>query len=329
MGNFYNIFVNDEDAIYERGDTNYYEIKIKNKECDAVTDPSTCSITITDPCGTVLVDEVAMTNSSTGIYYHPYAISDTAAYGKYEITVETSSPTYKTIFKDRFYILPWNAIQDVRSLSGIKSKKSISNHDIADIIWKSYQKVLSKVFEYHHMVTPLCNPDTGDWIDGVNTTFKTSNGPIADRNGDGSVTGFGELSCGTDINGWWRDEDGNCKRVKITINEYHCGNITITQLDGTAIPSNAEWVRISYWSEWETYDEDMMREAVAYLAAHTCIVRFKELDKATQADLYSTKQAILDDKARMWNEYKKRLRDISKPQIGAGMLPGEGQTNGV
>lgn len=322
MANFYNIFTKYENAIYERGETNYYVIKIKGIDSKTNVDPSTVQIELENPCNTEL-GPVDMTKLSTGEYYYSIPISDTAAYGEYHITVTTSSPTDTTIYKDKFYVLPHQGVYDTRRLSGITSKKSISDNDIADIYWEAYREVQNEVFEYHHNQKPLCNPDTGDWINGTNKVFATPHGLLADYNGDGSVTGYGESSCATDVEGWWKDADGDCHRVNITVNEPHCGNITITQLDGSAIPSDAKWVRLNYWTEWRTYDSEIFKKSVAYLAAHKCIKRFQELDKATLADLDSNRELISANMNRMKEEYLYALNKIRKPLVGGGMLPGE------
>jgi len=323
MGSYHSISTKYENAIYERGEDNYYVVKIKDIDGSAYVDPSTCSITITNPCDAVLVNADAMTKDSLGVYYYSYSIPTTATYGRYEIEVTTSSPTYTTIYKDKFYILPWNIIYDVRRFSGITSKKSISDHDIAGIIWESYKEALDAVYTYCHNDIPNCNPDTGEWFNGTNMVFETKQSPIADFNGDGVVNGWGEASCGTDISGWWKDADGNCHRLNVTVNDAHCGNISITQTDGTPIPSDAEWVHLDYHVEWESYDENLFRFAVAYLAAHKCIERFRELGSANLSDLDSSKEEILADKKRMLREYRKVIRRIQRPNIGAGMVPGE------
>lgn len=323
MGSFYNIETRYENAIYERGEENYYVAKIKNIDGNAYTDPSIVSITIYDPCSEVTIASAAMTRLSLGNYLYSYSIPVDTPYGEYEIEVTASSPTYTTIYKDKFFVLPWNIIYDVRKFSGITSKKSISDHDIAALIWEAYLEALKEVYLYWAAETPKCNPDTGAWIDGANTVFATQQTPLADANGDGAVTGYGELSCGTDIDGWWQDADGDCHRVNVTVNEAHCGNITITQLNGNAIPSDAKWVKINYYTEWRTYDEAIFRSAVAFLAAHKCIVRFKELGKATQADLHSNKIVILNERDRMKKAYKRAMKKVKRPVIGASMLPGE------
>jgi len=323
MGSYYEISTKYENSIYERGEENYYVAKIKNIDGDENVDPSTVSITIHDPCSTVLIDSIAMVSLSTGEYFYSYTIPNDAIFGQYEVEVEASSPTYNTIYKDKFYILPWNTIYDTRRYSGLTAKKSISDHDIAGIIWEAYLEALRDVFVFWEDDSPTCNPDTGAWIDGTNTTFATKEGKLADSNGDGVVSGYGELSCGTDVDGWWKDTNGNCHQLKITVLDARCGKLTLTQWDGTPIPSSACFIRINYYTEWRTYNKAIFKSAVAFLAAHKCIVRFRELGKATQADLHSNKTVILNDRNRMERAYKKAMHKISKPIIGASMFPGE------
>jgi len=323
MGSFYSITTEYENSIYERGEENYYVAQIKNVDGNTDTDPSTISITIYNPCDTVTINAATMDKLSTGHYLYPYNIPNDAIFGQYNIEVEASSPTHVTIYKDKFYILPWNIIYDTRRYSGITSKKSVSDHDIAGIIWEAYIEALRKAYLFQNNEIPKCNPDTGAGFDGTNTTFATKHGSLADINGDGTVTGYGETSCGTDVDGQWVDSDGDCHQLKITVLDVKCGKLTITQLDGTAIPSNNCGVTINYYTEWRTFNMSVFKSAVAFLAAHKCIVRFKELGKATLADLHSNKMVILNDSNRMLKAYNNAMRKISKPAIGAGMLPGE------
>ncbi len=323
MGSFYNITTKYENSIYEQGEENYYVAKIKNVDGNTNVDPSTVSITISDPCFTTIVDAVAMSKLSTGHYLHAYSIPADALYGQYEISVEASSPTYTTIYKDKFYILPWNIIYDTRRYSGLTAKKSVSDHDIAGIIWEAYIEALRDAYEYIDNVIPKCNPNTGAGFDGTNTTFATRHGSLADISGDGTVTGYGETSCSTDVDGYWIDANGDCQQLKITVLDPKCGKLTITQLNGDPIPSKNCGVRINYYLEWRTFNLAILKTAVAFLAAHKCIVRFRELGKATQADLHSNKVVILHDRNRMEKAYKRAMRKISKPHVGGGMIPGE------
>ncbi len=314
-------------SIYTRGETFVHRILIVDRT-DAVVYPSDCTMYIFDSCGSLVnAGGTSMATSAGDNYFQgKYAIPDDMKYGEYNIQViTTDTEGDRAIFDDKLYIFPWNIIHDVRKYSGITSKKSISDHDISTQIWEAYQEALDDVFEFWHDDIPNCNPDTGEWFDGSNTVFETAHGPIADKDGDGVVQGWGESSCGTDIWGWWKDEDGDCHDLKITVNEAHCGKITITQTDGTAIPSSAKWVKISYYTEWGTYNERKFRMAVAYLAAYKSIQAFKALDKATIADLDSNKYdiEILKDKSRMWKQYQRAIKKVTKPVIDGGMIPGE------
>lgn len=310
-------------SIYEQGETYAQYEEIRDRD-GTLVDPSSCSITITSPCGAILVDLASMVQDDTGMYHYFYAIAADASYGKYEtkVTAIDGSGNVTSWIKE-FYIFPWNIINEVRINSGIKTKKSISDNDISALIWEAYNEALDEVYEFHHWQGLRCNPDTGAWIDGTNTVFATKHGDLADKDGDGVIRGYGEASCGTDVNGWWKDENGDCHRVNITINDAKCGNITVTQLDGTAIPTSAEWVRINYYTEYETYDERIFRSAVAYLAAYKCTESFKALDKATVADLRSNKQDVYLNKNRMEKAYKRAMRKVKKPNISGGMIPGE------
>jgi len=321
MGSFYNISTKYENSIYERGEENYYVVKIKNIDGNTDVNPSSVSITIYNPCMGAEVSSASMVTSEVGIYHYAYTIPADATYGKYEIKVTATDNT--TIYRDKFFVLPWNAIYDVRRYSGITSQKSISDHDIAGIIWEAYIEALRKVYLFRHNESPRCNPDTGALFDGVNTTFATKHSQLADINGDGVITGYGEISCGTDVDGHWVDSNGDCHQLKITVLDAKCGKLTITQLDGTPIPNSTCLVKIDYYTKWRTFNDSVFKSAVAFLAAHKCIVRFRELDKATLADLHSNKTVILDERNRMEKAYKTAMKSISKPVIGAGMLPGE------
>jgi len=312
-------------SIYSRGETYVHRILIIDRDGNTAY-PSNCTMYIYDSCGSLINTGGTSMATSVGDPYFQctYDLASNIKYGEYTIQViATDSLGVKVHFDDVLYIFPWNIVHDVRRYSGITSRKSISDHDISAQIWEAYQEALDEVYEYWHDDIPNCNPDTGEWFNGTNTTFETMHGPIADKDGDGVIAGYGEQSCGTDIWGYWKDSDGDCHKLNITVNEAHCGKITITQLDGTAIPSDAEWVRISYYTEWETYNERKFRMAVAYLAAYKCVEAFKNLDKATQADLDSNKRDVELAKNRMKNQYKKAIRKVKKPVIGAGMLPGK------
>lgn len=325
MGSIYKFYVPKEqkNVICERGETNLIKINIKEETSKTLVDPSTVSITITDPCGTALVTTVAMATSATGVYTYHYNIAADAPYGEYEVEIIASSPTYINKYKDRYIILPWNAIQEVRRKAGVSSKKAIDDKDIALIILEAYEEILNKVYELRKNETFLCNPDDGKWIDGTNKIFAVKHPPIADSNGDGQVSGKGELACGEDITLLWKDVDGDCHEGKVTVNESECGKVTLTKSDDSALPSDLCWAKVTYHSEWYAFDSSLLRKTVVYLAAYECLIRFTELGGTTQADLNPNVVKFNVRRKALEAKYKSILRLIRKPIVGGSMLPGK------
>ena len=125
------------------------------------------------------------TLSHDGEYYYNYNLSSSATYGKYDVKVTaTTSDGAIVIDKTSFMILPWNASEETRSITGIGQAKDISDKDLEHIIWLSYMEALRDVYEHHYGESPKGNPDTGAGFDGTNTTFQTRHIPIADIDGD-------------------------------------------------------------------------------------------------------------------------------------------------
>jgi len=327
MGSIYKFYVPDEqeNVICERDETNLIKIKIKDDN-HTLVDPSTVSITISDPCGTALISEQAMSNTGVGLYEYYYNIAADAVFGEYEVEIIATSPSlYVNRYKDRYILLPWNAIQEVRRKAGIISKKSINDKDIALIILEAYEEVLKEIYILHNKETFLCNPDDGTWIDGTNKIFQSKYFPIADSNGDGCVTGAGELSCGEDVTLLWKDADGDCHEGKVTVNDATCGKITLTQDDDSALPADYKSATITYYEQWKTFDASLLKKATIYLAAYECLIRFTNLQGTTQADLNPNVIKFNVRRKALQEKYKKLRHAIRRPIVGGGMLPGEGR----
>ena len=320
MGSFYKNFLIDENSIYEQGETNYIKIRVKDFTVNNLISPSTVSISIYDPCGIPIISLVSMVSLSIGNYAYAFSIPNNASFGEYEIKVTETSPTYTTIFKDKFYILPWNAIYDVRRITGITSKKSISDHDFANVILEAYYEALEDVYESHNDCKLKMNLYSFcEYINGTNVSFETCNSPLADHDGDGFIYGYGQSSCATDIGVIYKDENGDCHQAWVKVIEPLCGKIEVTTDGITPLPSTTQWVHPYYWVEYETYNSALFKKAVCYLAAYKCILRFQELDKATQADLESNRRMLNDHADRIWKEYRNIMRMISRPNIGGCM----------
>lgn len=307
-------------ATYQRGEDYAKYLTIRDFD-NNLYDPDSVTLTIESPCGNVL-HSGSVASDSTGKYHTTYTIPTDAPFGEYLTTVDVVDGGETTILPGRFYVMPWDIIGLVRITSGITSKKSISDDDIAAIVWQAFKEALDDVYTYHHRERPKPNPDTGAMYDGTNTTFELC-ANLADYDGDGTVTGYYDGSCCSDVKVEWRDTDGNCHLAKVTITDTECGQVEITQKGGAAIPNTAQWVRASYHTKWESFNLRLFKKAVLYLAAHECILRFQELDRATLADIMSNKTVILADPNRMKKEYISIIRKIRKPRFGGSMLSGE------
>lgn len=312
----YSIKLTSEKGIYTRNDNYFIELTIKDILTSSVSDPSTVSISIKDPCGITIVNNDAMISTATGIYVYDYAISSSATYGVYEVIIETSS--YNMIDTHNFVIMPWNCLSQVRRISGISQQNDISDEKLSLIIWDTYIETLEQIYEKHKDEKLLCNPDNGTWFDGTNTKFQLRYGKIADINGDGQVTGYGELNCGYDVSVRWIDSTGDSQIGKVTVDNLDNRIVLITQLSGVAIPNTNEGVFVTYWIESDYYNERLMRKAVSYLAAHELILAFQSLYEATLADLPSNEKKLSIDMYRLQKKYDDIIEEIGHEMIGGG-----------
>ena len=306
-------------SVYEQNETYVNRTSVRDRKNEK-KDPSEVSMTIKDPCGNILVDHASMTSDATGEYFYNYDIQSNATYGRYTSTVSAKSAANDVSkIRSDFYVMPWNLPRDIRQITGIGEEKTITNDDLSDIAWHAYRFALRDVFEHHYEDIPKGNPQTGAGFNGTNTTFQTPDYPIADVNGDGIVSGsdIASGSCATDIDSWWIDTNGSWHRSIVRVDKSRNGEISIFQADGvTAIPANNEGVYVDYWIEYKSFDEQIFRRAVAYLAAHEVEQRFSTLDKTTLADINANRPIVLAHPRRYLNEYKRYINMTRKPRCG-------------
>lgn len=307
-------------AIYERGETFEHTVELRNNSTRQLEDADIVVISIFDPCDATLLDEAAMSSSATGVYEYNYDISDTATYGEYRVVVRAIKSGDVSKFTEHFIIMPWDAAQKVRNLSGIGQDKSISDDDLSLLILDAYKEASHTCYMAHDREKPRsCWSSCSGYnycINGSNTTFYLAGQGIADWDGDGVVKGYGEQSCGTDVDGYYKDCDGWCHQVLITVQNVNCGRVTVTKRDGTAIESTAKGIYFDYYTKSDSFNERLFRDAVMYLAAHKCILRFGELERASSADLTAAQNIKYVDPQRMWNNYRKIMALIEVPRFG-------------
>lgn len=303
-----------EFGTYFRDDNIFTQIRIKDVLTNALVDPSDVSISIIDPCDVSPVVNDPMTSTVTGVYSYDYAIPFDACYGIYTIVINTFNED--TITRFNFVVFPWDVISRIRELSGALQQSDMSDYKLAIIAWNAYQETLEEVFELHYKERPLCNED-GEWFDGSNKTFRLRAVPLADRNGDETITGHGELACCCeDITFRYLaattlvETEGN-----VTVIDAESGRVQLTDLAGDALDGSISRPVVTYYTHSKTYSEELMREAVAYLAAHKALVALKSLDKATLGDLNSNRAV---EKNRFLEQYNEIIEQIGFPMIGGG-----------
>jgi hypothetical protein len=303
-------------AIYERGETYVHQIKFWDST-KTPANPSIVSFYLYDPCSHTIVNNQLMTNDAVGSYHYYYTLSSTATYGRYTAKVRaTSAAGYIEDTKTEFFIMPWDVVPEIRDTMGILEQKSVTDDVIARMVWSSYLYALHDLYTHVHNEYPDGNVDTGAGFDGTNTAFHTKQYPLADINGDGTVTGS-NTSCATDISGWWRDIDGHYQTAKIVVTQAEYGEITVFQNDGiTAIPSTNNGVYIDYWVRPEFYSMDIFRSAVVRLTCYELSKRLQSLDQITLADIKNNNPVITIDPYMYMREYKRYLHITRGPSSG-------------
>jgi hypothetical protein len=303
-----------ENGIYSLGDNIYTQIYIKNI-AGVLDDPSSVSISITCPHGRALVSDVSMTSTVTGIYSYDFSIPTDICYGIYKIKIETTGDSSRTYFN--FVVFPWDVLSRIREISGAFQQSDMSDYKLSIIAWNAYEETLREIYELHTNERPLSDPTSGAYLDGVNTIFQVRHRPIADINGDAEVTGYEPpyTTHDWDLDFYYTDSLGNVNIGMVIVVDIDEGIVALTDPLGNPLPADTRSLQLTYYSESPTYHQDLMREAVAYLAAHKALIAFKSLDKATLADLQSNRS---NESQRFLKRYEDLIEQIGHPMIGSG-----------
>ena len=319
-------------TIYERSETYVHTIEFIS-DSGSYYDPDEVKITIKSPCDTSLVDNIDMVKSDTGIYKYSYTLLDTAIYGQYSVSVKSTVGTDIAIEPDKFFVMPWNITDEIRTYSG-QGVKKISDDDLSLIAWNAYKEVSWRVMEYHYReklcycidgVCGCCGKIECDCMCGsaspiCSDGYKLENVPIADFNNDGNVHGCecddANDECINDICVIWKDSDGVCHNGSVEVVNASCGEIKVYKDDCvTAIPDDNQGIFVSYHSTWESFNVQIFKKAVAYLATHELAIQFNLSSKKVAGCDERSKVSFTD---RLWNKYLSLVESISKPMIGGG-----------
>lgn len=319
-------------TIMEREETYVHSITFQD-DSGTNYDPNEILITIKSPCDTTLVDGVAMTKSETGVYTYSYNLLSTAIYGQYSVSVKSTVGTDITIESEKFFVMPWNLVDEVRTYSG-KTIKKISDDDLSLIVWNAYRDVTNRVMEYHYR-EKLCISIDGQCGCGSNIEcdnlcctaspiygdgYRLKHTPIADFNGDGSVHGCecddSNDECQSDICVIWIDSDGFSHDGGVMVTNFATGEIKVYKDDcSNFIPSANKGIFVSYHSTWYSFTLSQFKKAVALLATYELALQFNLSSKKVSGCDERGKVAFTD---RIWNRYLATIESISKPMIGGG-----------
>lgn len=323
-------------AIYERNESYVHYISMRDRNKD-LYDPDTTVITITSPCGTILVNGSAMTQESTGVYYYIYTLTSLAIYGQYTVEVKATVGTTISTFREKFFVMPWNIVDEVRTYSGM-TKKKISDDDLSLIVWGAFKEALNKTMEYHYhekiccCIDGACNCcgkiecDNDCCCDDIVSSpicgdgYQLKHAPIGDWSTvtDGTVRGCecddDNDECHNDICGIWIDSNGNCNDAAVEVVDATCGHIKVYQSDcSTAIPTTNKGILINYHSTWRTYELIRFKKTVVYAAWYELAIRENLSAKKVSGCDESARDKILQ---RIENKYIDMLDSIREPMLG-------------
>jgi|GEM_PF-2787647 len=310
---YYNITQIKESGTYFRNDTVYIKVRITDAEEGTPDDPSEVSIEVIDPCGNDYVSLTAMSKDATGEYYYEFDLDDDIPFGLYDVNVITF--THNQTQKFRIVVFPFDICARTREILSAYQQNDISDYKLALIAWHSYKTVLNEIYDLHWEERPKCNPTDGSWFDGTNKTFQLRSKYIADYNGDGEITGEGEITCGSDISFYYIDNDRLRYNGHVNVVDADNGIVQLLTDTDDAVPNTMQRAYVSYYTRSEYYDETIMHEAVAYLTAYKVAMTYKSLNSATMADIQTNRQLeakIFKDK------YEELIGMIGFNAIGCG-----------
>jgi len=295
--------IEDDVGIIQRGE--YLHLDTKFRDDKTSVNPTSVTAIVTYPCSTATGSVSFATTSTTGLWEGSWSVPNNAAYGEYRISIDAVYNSHTYSFETFFYVLPWNIMQHVKSLSGVKQSNDVADKDLALICWNAYLEAKEKVFQL--VIEENINQDSNHCIDGSNKVFYACNKHIVSNH---------TVCDEDDIYGYYRDADYEWNDLTISITDADKGKLSIADKDGNALDGSlCSKIHYNYRIKSRTFKEQVFKKAVAYLAAHETILRFNELDKVTLADMNSNEKIILANPDRMLKQYNKTIKKISKIKV--------------
>ena len=91
-------------AVFQRGETVVLSLEIKDSAGSYVDPASVPTVKVTDPGGSVVVNDIAMTKDAVGKYHYDYTSAGTAAVGPYNVRYKAVDGSRTTKLRDSFVV---------------------------------------------------------------------------------------------------------------------------------------------------------------------------------------------------------------------------------
>jgi len=202
----------------------------------------------------------------------------------------------------------WTLPQKVRDELGIGNDEILDDRQLENLIREAQEQVKEDLFTYHFDEEIDISRAGNSW-NGTNTTFNTFSYPIMDSNYDNIVNG-------SDIKCHWIDNDYAIQEATITVSNATYGVVTITQSDGsTAIPSNADTIRVEYYSCHRNISLNHLENLTTILTANSVMNTFKAGTSISMADFQKNEKLLLLNPKIYLNKYYDLLRKLQGSSI--------------
>ena len=203
----------------------------------------------------------------------------------------------------------WTLPQKVRDAMGIDNDAILDDRQIEEHIRMAQEKVKESLFTYHYDETVMSNPDTGASWDGSNTTYRTSHYPIMDSDYDFTVDG-------DDIKGRWLSSTYAESNCSISISSATYGIISVYQHGTTtAIPANAETVRVDYYSCHRSISKQHLENLATWATADSIMHTLKAGTSVSMEDLEKNAKLLLQDPNQFNVKYKELMNKLQSGTI--------------
>lgn len=197
----------------------------------------------------------------------------------------------------------------VRNVAGIEDSTDIDDANLDAIIEIAIRNAIDDIYQRRWDEGLIGESGGAPFMDGSNKTFYVENPPIADHSNNGAVDN-------EDITITYYDENLDLQTAVVVVENARRGKLTVTTDGSTALPLTTTNLKADYWTVFREVNENMLKDAVVYLACHYVQLRMTEPDSITLRDLESSSTLIRVLPTRFWILYNEKIRRVKRPTFG-------------